>query len=269
MARERAARQREELNGLYVAMTRARECLVVSATDRRGESGSWATWWERLGPVLTPWALDPNVAQAQASGGSASGVQVWALPEIDLGKTASDAQLQLPGLAGRETKEAEQGLIDSSDAIETEASRLGQAVHLVLQWATQSGAHAERSAMVSSAALQHAVGPDRVAEHVERILGSTTCAPFFDVRRLEWAGNEVAVTVQGQVQRVDRLVAQKQPDGSLCWWVLDYKLNETPQTLPAYRAQLLAYAKAIAKLQPDDKVRCAFITGSGQLVEVH
>lgn len=54
---ERREREREELNGLYVALTRARRALVLSHTPGRSQATSW---WERLQPLARPWpfALD-------------------------------------------------------------------------------------------------------------------------------------------------------------------------------------------------------------------
>ena len=45
---ERAAREREELNALYVAMTRARSQLVLSSVQPH--SADPASWWQRLLP---------------------------------------------------------------------------------------------------------------------------------------------------------------------------------------------------------------------------
>jgi ATP-dependent helicase/nuclease subunit A len=50
--------------------------------------------------------------------------------------------------------------------------------------------------------------------------------------------------------------------------VLDYKLSHAPDELDAYRAQLLRYRGAVARAQPGEAVRCAFVTGEGRVVEV-
>jgi ATP-dependent helicase/nuclease subunit A len=50
--------------------------------------------------------------------------------------------------------------------------------------------------------------------------------------------------------------------------VLDYKLSHAPEELDAYRAQLLRYRTAVARAQPAEIVRCAFVTGEGRVVEV-
>ena len=52
------------------------------------------------------------------------------------------------------------------------------------------------------------------------------------------------------------------------WWVLDYKLSHAPEELDAHRAQLLRYRAAVARAQPGEEVRCAFVTGAGRVVEV-
>jgi ATP-dependent helicase/nuclease subunit A len=97
----------------------------------------------------------------------------------------------------------------------------------------------------------------------EVIWRSPSCARFFRGAALRWAGNEVPVGDAGDALRIDRLVRLDE-----AWWVLDYKLQHAPQALPAYREQLLRYRDAVRRLQPHDPVRCAFITGHGEVVEV-
>ncbi len=89
--------------------------------------------------------------------------------------------------------------------------------------------------------------------------------PWLDPARLAWAGNEVALHDQGQVLRIDRLVAVY-TDAGRQWWVLDYKLQHRPQALEAYRAQMSRYVAAVSALQAGEPVRAAFITGAGEWV---
>ena len=72
---------------------------------------------------------------------------------------------------------------------------------------------------------------------------------------------------EGEVLRIDRLAHVDEAGGPV-WWVLDYKLSHAPEALDAYRAQLLRYRAAVARAQPGEIVRCAFITGEGRVVEV-
>jgi ATP-dependent helicase/nuclease subunit A len=90
---------------------------------------------------------------------------------------------------------------------------------------------------------------------------------FFRGPALRWAGNEVPVADAGEALRIDRLVRLDEGAGS-AWWVLDYKLQHAPQQLPAYREQLLRYRDVVRRLQPADTVRCAFITGQGDVIEM-
>ena len=72
--------------------------------------------------------------------------------------------------------------------------------------------------------------------------------------------------------RIDRLVLLDEPAAvagqSPTWWVLDYKLQHAPQQLEAYRAQLLRYRDAVRRAQPGAPVRCAFLSGAGDVIEI-
>jgi ATP-dependent helicase/nuclease subunit A len=117
--------------------------------------------------------------------------------------------------------------------------------------------------LAAAAAREFQVDAAEVSRLAGRIWSSPACARFFRGAALRWAGNEVPVGDAGDALRIDRLV---QLDDA--WWVLDYKLQHTPQALPAYREQLLRYRDAVRRLQPSDTVRCAFITGHGEVVEI-
>jgi ATP-dependent helicase/nuclease subunit A len=117
--------------------------------------------------------------------------------------------------------------------------------------------------LAAAAAREFQVDAAEVARLAGRIWASPGCTRFFRGAALRWAGNEVPVGDAGDPLRIDRLVRLDD-----AWWVLDYKLQHEPQALPAYRTQLLRYRDAVRRLQPGDVVRCAFITGQGEVVEV-
>ena len=100
------------------------------------------------------------------------------------------------------------------------------------------------------------------------MLASPACARFFGGPALRWAGNEVPVGEAGEALRIDRLVLLDDGFGPV-WWVLDYKLHHAPETLVEYQDQLRRYRAAIEHAEPGATVRCAFITGAGELVVVH
>jgi len=81
---------------------------------------------------------------------------------------------------------------------------------------------------------------------------------------LAWQGNEVPVTLQGSVRRIDRLVQRK--DGS--WWVLDYKSAVQPQAREELQSQLRGYRAAVQAACPGETVRAAFLSAQGRLEEI-
>lgn len=244
--------ERENLNLLYVGMTRAREALVVSRTPPRA-SGAQA-WWARLHPLAEAWAPDLQ-ARLHAE---ATPPSVPTLPPAPLAATAAAAADPRPAAA------AQTGAQDEA------AARLGQAVHRVLEWAARPGPGAppDLDALAEAAAQTFELPPAQVSvvhRAAAQVLRSPALARFFDPRALRWAGNEVPIAVAGRCLRIDRLV-QLAHDGS--WWVLDYKLASAPQQLRENRQQLSAYRAAVAALQPGEPVRAAFIAGGGVLVEL-
>ncbi len=234
---ERAQRQREEINGLYVAMTRARRRLLISRTVP-ARKGSAATWWTQLHELASPWRSGPSLAVT-------AGETSFSLPE-------------LPAWTAPQTKPREDATRDEAQA------NLGEAMHRVLEWVTGTGSAAEP--LVAAAAQMYGLDAsqrERLLAGVQAILGSSECAPFFDASQLQWAGNEVPISFEGQDLRLDRLVKR---DGT--WWVLDYKLASRPEGRQEYLEQMRHYALALRTLQPGEPVRAALITAQGRLIEI-
>ena len=253
---DHAANLREELNALYVALTRAREQLVFSRTQPRGTPEG--SWWQRL---VSSGAVDPE--------------QVWQVipsERVHAKKAESDGivpHLKLPPVRAL-----------ANDAVPThrpvdESSvqqLLGQVVHRVLEWLTPLPVQARTPERVARATQSAAKALQLGAEHhddalhlAETILRAPGLQAWLDPAQLEWAGNEVALQDEGQVLRIDRLVAIRGQAGRE-WWVLDYKLQHRPQALASYRAQMQRYVDAVSVLQPGESVRAAFITGAGEWV---
>ena len=259
LRQEVAARRREELNGLYVAMTRAKERLVFSATEplRKGEG---ASWWQRVEPTVID--LEPATAVAPTAAATPeTGFTLLALPQAPAAAVAVAVEVSpSPPPTTQAASHRDAG---------SPSTRLGSAVHRVLEWATQRAepATASLAPLADAAAQQWGASPAEVLGIAQRIWLSPDCARFFDPSRLLWQGNEVSVGDAAEVIRLDRLVALEEA-GRRVWWVLDYKLEHQPEALASYRQQLLRYRQAVQRLQPDDIVRCAFVTGAGAVVAV-
>ena len=256
LAHELAEREREEMNGLYVAMTRARQRLVFSATET-SQPAPGVSWWQRVECLATDW---PHAAPASAGAlpiPAQEPVRLQVLP--DLGRSA------VPGLAATPAG-LDAGLEFEADS---DTARLGRAVHRLLEWAAApGGAGPEFDAWALSAAQEFGAGAPEVARIARRVLASPDCARYFVGPGLRWAGNEVPVSDDGEVLRIDRLVLLDDAAGAPVWWVLDYKLRHAPQALAAYRQQLRRYCAAVQRAEPGSRVRGAFITGAGELVAI-
>ena len=243
LATEHAARSREEVNALYVALTRAQERIVLSRTPP-SRASPVPSWWSRLEALASAWPPAPAGYGAPARAPAE-------FVNLPLRRQATSASTEPAPPA------------DS-------ATLLGQAMHRVLEWATTVPG-AELGFLAEAAAQQFGVAdPQAVEVLARRILHSPACEAFFDLHGLAWAGNEVPVAGVGlqcgDVLRIDRLVYTCGAEPT--WWVLDYKLGASPLTNPADCGQLDAYRRAVQALQPGETVRAAFITGAGELIEL-
>jgi len=243
-AQELQAGAREELNALYVAMTRAREILVFSRTVSLRE-GRAPSWWSRVRPhVDEPRWIDAGIAADPGDGLTA---QVPDMPRAD---------------------RAPERVAGSLEPRDHGVRRLGLAVHRVLQWVSKEhgplpglGHAARAAAREFGLDLQAAAS---VATIVARMRASAELARFFDPHQLLWAGDEVELAHDGTVIRIDRLV-RLGPVEQAAWWVLDYKLESDAGDDPAYRSQLMRYRDAVRNVSGGEFVHAAIATADGRL----
>ncbi len=276
LAAEQQARQREELNMLYVAMTRAKHCLALSSV--LPSVSAPGSWWNRLAPLLAD-APVPGEA-ALADGGEAVGVQDGAHDHF----TLAELPVLPPELrAMHRAVDAVADAFNPFDAAEPEpslstpASRLGEAMHQLLEQAGVAGAplahlctHGWPAARVARLAhdFDITVGAARAAaDTAQRILAGEG-AWAWDANVVDTTINEAPLRFQGQSLRIDRLVHCIQPPERAGWWVLDYKSAAQPERQPALMAQLQRYREAVMGQAPGERVRAAFLTGDGRMVVV-
>jgi len=262
---EQSQRRREELNALYVAMTRAKTRLVFSRTQSK-RGGGEGSWWARLFDHAQPWCL-------------AGDVTVDASERVGSRLLGSPATVSLPELPTLPPSEGEPwqtevepaGLVVRTPELD-ESAALGEAMHRVLEWVGGPGGEGrELDHWMAAAAQMYGLDSrrtERLQQCVKAILASPQCQPFFDKAQLQWSGNEVPVHWGAQELRIDRLVLREEAGGQAHWWVLDFKLHGQPQSKPEYLEQVRRYREAVQNLQPGEPVRTAFITGEGRLIEV-
>ena len=243
LAAEQAARKREELNALYVAMTRARHTLAISSIEPHRPTTD--SWWQRMQGLLPPLEA-PNPAGVPAHSQDAAGVfylaELPALPDTRPPKPPPDAMAE----------------DDPANA------RIGKAMHRLLEWGGPSSAE-----HVGAVAREFRLSPAQAAEAsvlAQRIIqGDGAWAWQEDV--LAWQGNEVDLVFQGQALRLDRLVRRKDAGHEGQWWVLDYKSAPEPELQPELIVKMRVYRAAVQRIYPGATVKAAFLTGLGTVVE--
>ena len=250
LAAEQAARKREELNALYVALTRARNTLMISSIEpHRATTDSW---WKRLQglpaglmeEIAAPISLQPLTENSAAGDGA-----IFNLPELP---ALPDAMRLQP---------ATEPPVDEDSV----SARIGKAMHRLLEW----GGHSSDE-HVGAVAGEFRLSPAQAAEAcalAQRILGGQG-AWAWNEDAVAWQGNEVDLVYQGQPLRLDRLVLRKDAGHEGHWWVLDYKSAHAPQRQPALIAQLQCYRAAVQLIYPGTTVKGAFLTGYGKVVEL-
>jgi ATP-dependent helicase/nuclease subunit A len=238
LAAEVAARGREELNGLYVAMTRARRELVISAIEPHVAAAG--SWWQRLQPWCAP--VEVPAADGQLPR-EEQRIELPVVPPLEPVRAAAPGSRRV-----------------TDDSLE---SRLGQALHRLLELRTAGGA-GPQAAQVARIGRAFRLEPQLVAQAQRMAAAIRTGAGAWawDPAALEWEGNEVELVHRGELLRLDRLVRRRGGP----WWVLDYKAASRPEQDEALLAQLRGYRDAVARLHPGQEVRAAFLTGEGRLV---
>jgi len=242
-------RQREELNALYVAITRAKHTLAISSIEPAKLPER--SWWARLSP------LADEVQWPAAAGDQIDpvGETLWA-PGTSDRFYIKDLPLAHVDIASTATKNEAKPMASE----DTDSSRIGQAMHRLLQWGDAGRANA------MAAAREFKLTPDQgeaAAAMARRILAGEG-AWAWDRAVVDWQGDEVELVREGSTLRLDRLV-QRRDTGE--WWVLDHKSSPAPQDDPGLVEQLHNYRDAVRAIYPGQVVRAAFLTGQGRLVE--
>lgn len=248
-AQEQAQAEQEDWNLLYVAATRAKQHLIVSgvANDKTGVvEGSWYHRMLNMDELI----VDAN--QAPASIRAAAGF---------------DLSFFNPPLLPREQVE--------SIAPQTDAQIEGIALHTLLERLTYQVAYQEThqvkpwpvdvptpDAIASWLPCALSVA-QVVAKFAQIILSKPELRRFFDEQQFEFARNEMDVVYQGQLLRIDRLVAFEQEI-----WILDYKRQLLESERLDYSSQLQNYVKAVEGIYVGKKIKAALILFDGSTIEI-
>ena len=248
-SQQAAAAAAEDLNLLYVAVTRAQRHVVLSGHEVPKAHNSW---YRQLEGLAEPAPAATGLAQDQAE-------------PPDVVAHRLDGAHQWPTMAAtvHTPGAADEGGADSVTA--DDAQRMGQAMHRWLEG-------------LSALAPTEPVAPQTLARvfgltptQMEQVQGWVQAmqrgpaAWVWDKGRVQQEANEVDVYTANGWGRIDRLVWDGQTQ---CWWVLDYKSAAHPAKQQAALAQVRGYMAAVQQWFGGQTVRGALIGSNGNWTEV-
>jgi ATP-dependent helicase/nuclease subunit A len=249
-AQDAAQQAREEMNLLYVAMTRARQALIVSGNNNGAdeeEPRKAPSWYDRIAAVVNK---QPNPLYSSSP---------LPLAGEGLGRWGNNIEAKLPAITPT-GKRASRG---------TEQQQRGIWLHALLQHLTANstlplaGKGPGEKVELQNRLTIPAEEIESLWQRALQLLASPQLARFFDAREYRSACNEMPyVNANGELKRIDRLVEFDEEV-----WVLDYKLGESEDVL-RYRAQMVEYRTAMQAIYTGKKVRCALVFGDKVLSEV-
>ncbi|MDA8456157.1 UvrD-helicase domain-containing protein [Acidovorax sp. GBBC 3334] len=276
LAAEQAERLREELNTLYVAMTRARHCLALSCV--RLTQSAAGSWWNRVAPLASD-ADCPGPATSAEVEIAPDTAQLPELPGWGAVPVLPDVRpavgvAVVPNPLSNQEAEASPAKTRTASSL---VSRQGEAMHQLLEQAGFSvkAAASQRLDWTPERLLQLARDFELPADQAERAAAMAghilegEGAWAWDRSRIDLAMDEAPIVHLGQTLRIDRLVrCRAEPGHAPDWWVLDYKSAADPERQPELVAQLRRYRMAVLAQVHKGAVRAAFLTGDGRMVEV-
>jgi ATP-dependent helicase/nuclease subunit A len=282
LATERTERAREELNALYVAMTRARTQLVFSSVEPAKQAAQHdPSPLQRLVSSHAAHQLpEPPVPQPLAGSQAANADFTLAcVPYLpfasNMQETITDtarAAIQTIAFEGNDVQHADLPEDPVAPPQDPATAAIGLALHRLLEWApvvTHAANHPARIAAQHSQAVarEFALTPTQTAQATDmalRILQGQAAWAWHS-EQIDWHANEVSLAYQGRPLRLDRLVRHR---ASGVWWVLDYKSTHQPLAQTELLAQLRHYRAAVQAAQPGQTVRAAFLTSDGAQLEL-
>lgn len=287
---EAALAERENWNLLYVAMTRARQGLLVSGVQRGKGNGRGAadeagaevagSWYVRLQAAGTGQMIEAY-PQRSAQQRMEAERRDGRVRYTDFRARFHDAGDALaPVLAhGDEAEEGDAGAgPDEEIVFDAAAARHGELVHALLERITRyPGAFdavpdadtVMRWFPLAGVATDEARGQWREQVHAavqaaQAMLAAPALRPLLFPDPDADARNEVELyDARGRLLRIDRLI--EHPDRVV---IVDYKLRLLPREHASYAAQLRRYEAAVRPMFPGKRIESGVATADGEWIAV-
>ncbi|MDR2506960.1 MAG: UvrD-helicase domain-containing protein [Candidatus Accumulibacter sp.] len=247
---EAAAEKREELNLLYVAITRARQVFIASGIENARNTD--ATSYRLLETALK--------TLTDASGNTPENPENALIYGDDLPRVpANGANVPVPHTVRIPERPPATGC--RREESDNANLRFGILFHALIECRMKGEAPGNGWKALGFDDSEH----QRVCQITETLLTAPALRRFFDPACYRRAWDEIELAdSEGRLKRIDRLV----DDGDTLW-VLDYK-SSRPDTkrLEEYRAQVSAYCQAVSAIFPARKARGALVFSDASLVEI-
>jgi len=222
----------EHWNLLYVAMTRARQVLIVSGVEPLRE-GYEDTWYKRV---------EQFQGRSELPAPSQNGAGVATT------RTLRDFLPEACATGAYRT------------VVDSDPLRLGRAWHALLEVAANVDALERIDRDVIGRRFELDVHQTAaVFDAARKVLSSAHLVRFFVVQ----GEAELELLDNGDLLRIDRLV---EVDG--VWWVLDFKWRVGADERAAYALQVGRYRDVVQSIYPDRTVRAALVVADGDLIEL-
>ena len=272
---EEGIAEKENWNLLYVALTRAKQCVVVTGLGKEStvsnpslvHDGSWYSYLMSTG--MRELSLDDALDQSKVC-------LEHDVPKVNDAEVVETTDTLvafpvLPTILTGVTPEMQSQLMDERKKSSVSyAQELGTAIHLILERHLNE-AHQRRTlaTLPDIKTLQNWLQIDSKVmldafEIAQTMLSQPHLLNFFDPNLYINAWNELALIDEtGSLLKVDRLVELNEK-----LVILDYKLNiPDPGTdsMNQYETQLKRYADQISKRRPDKNVEAYLIDQKGNI----
>jgi len=257
---EQANDQREDLNLLYVAMTRARQVLIVSGCEGNGNARSW---YKRVrAAVAAQQDRSDEDGQAVLAYGADFACRRDAsrqdAADRDSSTAVPPAEAALPVLMPTGSRR---------HGLEGPGQKYGTAFHRVME-CLAADPQADGLSIASGAGLNPTEARICV-EQARTLIQSVSMRRYFDPKSIERAFDELPlINEAGELRRLDRVVEFRDEV-----WVLDYKTGRHAELAGSpleaqYRAQVAEYCRALRSVFRHKPVRGALLFTDGTHVEV-
>jgi ATP-dependent helicase/nuclease subunit A len=269
--------QRESANLLYVAMTRARQYLLISGCE--SSRGTERGWYGVIETALGAWQRSDSGSLVHETG-SETGQQVADEPapapvETDPRLAAPVPPIRPDTVLISPSRVAEAG---NAAGVDADGRERGTTIHLMLEKLVAATAEDPASVYRSIASrLERAPDDGQLRawwQEAMAVYQNPALAFLFDATRYQTAYCELPIQYQEGRQLIygiiDRVVVTQE-----CVHLIDYKThritdNASPRLLAEqYRQQLELYASGAARIWPERRIKpCLLFTHTCELVEI-